>query len=123
MTKAWVLLAMVVGCTVVSDLLSSFEMKRHGEVSDFGASGIGRTIAAMAQKKFLILSVVFMAFSFFSFIVLMQTADLSFAVPASAASIVFETILARLILKEHVDARRWWGVLLVALGVALLAQQ
>jgi drug/metabolite transporter (DMT)-like permease len=70
----------------------------------------------------LILSIVFMAFSFFAFITLVQTADLSFAVPASALSIVFETILARLVLKERVDARRWWGVLFVALGVGLLAQ-
>jgi len=45
-----------------------------------------------------------------------------FAVPASALSIVFETILARLVLKERVDARRWWGVCLVAFGVGLLAQ-
>jgi len=52
---------------------------------------------------------------------MMESADLSFAVPASAASIVFETILARMILKEHVDSWRWWGICLVALGVVLLA--
>ena len=97
-------------------------MRRHGEIHDFGPSGLGRTLHAMARKKFLILSIVFMAFSFFAFVTLVQTADLSFAVPASALSIVFETILARLVLKERVDARRWWGVLFVAFGVGLLAQ-
>jgi uncharacterized membrane protein len=122
MTKAWLLLSVVVGSTVISDLLSSFEMKRHGEITDFGASGIGRSLAAMAQKKFLILSVFFMAISFLAFINLVQSADLSFAVPASAASIVFETLLARAVLKERVDSRRWWGVCLVALGVILLAE-
>ncbi|MEQ1884243.1 MAG: EamA family transporter [Bryobacteraceae bacterium] len=122
MTRSWILLATVVGCTVISDLLSSFEMKRHGEIHNFGPSGLGRALTTMAQKKFLILSVFFMAISFFAFISLMQTADLSFAVPASAASIVFETILARAILKERVDARRWWGVCLVACGVVLLAE-
>ena len=120
--KAWNLLAIVVGCTVMSDLLSSFEMKRHGEIQDFRPSGIGRLLARLATKKYLILSVFFMAISFFAFITLMESADLSFAVPASAASIVFETILARLILKERVDSRRWWGVCLVALGVILLAE-
>jgi len=84
--------------------------------------GWGRLLATLATKKFLILSVFFMAISFFAFIKLVETADLSFAVPASAATIVFETILARLILKESVDARRWWGVCLVALGVILLAE-
>ena len=36
------------------------------------------------------------------------------ALIASALSIVFETILARLLLKERVDAWRWWGVCCVA---------
>ena len=122
MTRAWLLLAVVVGCTVMSDLLTSMEMKRHGEIVDFAPSGIGRALHAMARKKFLILATVFMAFSFFAFLTLVQTADLSFAVPASALSIVFETILARMVLRERVDTRRWWGVCLVAVGVGLLAQ-
>jgi uncharacterized membrane protein len=118
---AWVLLATVVACTVMADLLSSFEMRRHGEIR-FRASGLARVTAALATKKFLILSVFFMAVSFFAFMKLVESADLSFAVPASAASIVIETILARLILKERVDSRRWWGVCLVAMGVALLSK-
>ena len=120
--NAWILLGVIVGCTVLGDLLSSFEMKRHGEVRDFRPRGLGRLLATLATKKFLILSVFFMAISFFAFIKLVETADLSFAVSASAASIVFETILARLVLKESVDSRRWWGVCLVALGVILLAE-
>ena len=63
-----------------------------------------------------------MAVSFFAFMTLLEGADLSFAVPASAASLVLETILARIVLKEHVDTRRWLGACLVACGVALLAK-
>jgi uncharacterized membrane protein len=40
----------------------------------------------------------------------------------TAASLVLETILAKLVLKERVDARRWVGALLVLGGVVLLAQ-
>src|ERR1700691_35388 len=116
------LLGLIVGSTVTGDLLQSFEMKRHGEITEFHPRGIGRVLATLARKKFLILAIVFMAISFFAFITLMESADLSFAVPASAASIVFETILARVILKERVDTRRWWGICLVALGVILLAE-
>ncbi len=120
--RAWILVGITVGCTVAADLLSAFEMKRHGEVSDFGPRGVGRLLAALATRKFMILSIAFMALSFFAFLTLVERADLSFAVPASAASIVLETILARLLLKERVDARRWWGVCLVAIGVLLLAE-
>ena len=38
------------------------------------------------------------------------------------ASLVLETILAKIVLKERVDARRWAGALLVLGGVLLLAQ-
>jgi drug/metabolite transporter (DMT)-like permease len=95
-------------------------MKRHGEVRIEGGR-IGRLLANLAQRKFLILAVCLMAFSFFAFMKLLTVADLSFAVPATAGSFVVETLLAKLVLKEHVDWRRWTGALLVACGVALLA--
>ena len=118
----WALVALVVGCTVMGDLLQSLEMKRHGEIRDFHPRGIGRLLATLARNKFLILGIVFMAASFFAFMTLLESTDLSFAVPASAATLVFETILARIVLKERVDYTRWIGACLVAGGVALLAQ-
>jgi drug/metabolite transporter (DMT)-like permease len=119
--KAWLLLAVIVASTVTADLLQSHEMKRHGEIHDFGPSGLRRVLLALARKTNLILAVVCMAVSFFAFMALVQVADLSFAVPASAGSLVIETILACLVLGEHVDSRRWIGAALVAGGVWLLA--
>jgi drug/metabolite transporter (DMT)-like permease len=119
--KAWLLLAVIIGSTVTADLLQSHEMKRHGEVRDFRPSGLRLVLAALARKRNLILAVACMAASFFAFMALVQVADLSFAVPASAGSLVIETVLARIILKERVDLRRWIGAALVAGGVWLLA--
>lgn len=117
----WVLLALVVGSTVLADLLQSFEMKRHGEVKDFGASGLKALAATLARKKLLILSTSFMAISFFAFLKLLTVADLSFAVPASAGSVVVKTVLAKFVLKETVDWRRWIGTACIACGVFLVA--
>jgi len=117
----WILVALMVGATVLGDLLQSFEMKRHGEIEDFHPRGWAKLAATLARKRFLILAIGFMAVSFFAFMTLLETAELSFAVPVSAATLVFETILARLVLKERVDSRRWLGACLVACGVALLA--
>ena len=119
--KARFLLALIIGSTVTADLLQSHEMKHHGEIHDFRPRGVGRVLATLARKTNLILAVACMALSFFAFMALVQVADLSFAVPASAGSLVIETLLARLILKEHVDWRRWIGAALVACGVWLLA--
>jgi drug/metabolite transporter (DMT)-like permease len=118
----WMLVGIVVGTTVLGDLLQSLEMKRLGEIEDFGLSGIKRTVRYLARRTLLGLAILSMAVSFFAFMKLVTVADLSFAVPATAGSFVLETILARFVLKERVDRRRWAGALLVACGVALLAQ-
>jgi len=107
----WFLVGVVVGCTAACDLLQSWEMKRHK-----------RLAAPVLARWPILVSVVFMAISFFAFLDLLQREELSFAVPATAASLALETLLACMILKEHVQPRRWLGALLVALGVALVAQ-
>jgi len=62
-----------------------------------------------------------MAVSFFAFLRLLSFADLSFAVPVTAASVVLETVLAKLLLKEAVGGLRWAGASLVALQLAAIA--
>jgi drug/metabolite transporter (DMT)-like permease len=117
----WMLVGIVVGATVAGDVLQSLEMKRLGEIQDFRPGGIGRLLGYLARRKYLLLAIFFMAISFFAFMKLVTVADLSFAVPATAGSFVLETILARVILKERIERRRWAGACLVACGVALLA--
>ena len=117
----WLLVGAIVGCTAAGDVLQSIEMKRHGEVDDFRPSKLGRVLAGLAARKLLLLAIACMAVSFFAFMKLLTVADLSFAVPATAASFLIETVLARVLLKEAVDLRRWAGALLIAVGVVLLA--
>jgi uncharacterized membrane protein len=98
-----VLVGLIVAATAGSDLLQSHGMRRGG------------------RGWKLPLAVICMAVSFFSFTQLLKIADLSFAVPATAATLVIETMLARVVLKEHVGLRRWLGAALVACGVMLVA--
>lgn len=117
---AWLLLIVMVGSTVAGDLLQSMEMKRQGEVC-FRDGRLGTACSAMLRNAWLAVAIVFMAISFFAFLKLLTVADLSFAVPASAASFVLETAFARIWLRERVSPLRWAGAGLVACGVALLA--
>ena len=119
--KAWFLVAIVVLSTVFSDVLQSVEMKRQGEITEFHPHGIRRQLAALFRRWRVILAFVWMAVSFFAFAELLAVADISFAVPATAASLAVETALARVLLRESVGARRWVGAMLVACGVVLLA--
>jgi drug/metabolite transporter (DMT)-like permease len=115
----WLLVAVMVAATVLSDLLQSHEMKRAGEQS-VGARGLARLLGAIVQRSFLMMAIGCMAVSFFSFMALVRTEPLSFAVPASAASFVLETLLAKLVLKEHIGVRRAAGALIVLAGVVLV---
>ncbi|HUI55771.1 MAG TPA: EamA family transporter [Bryobacteraceae bacterium] len=115
----WVLVAVMVAATVLSDLLQSHEMKRAGEQS-VEPRGLMRLLRIIAQRRYLILAIACLAVSFFSFMALVQTEPLSFAVPASAASFVLETLLAKLVLGERISGRRAAGALIVLCGVILV---
>lgn len=115
MMLAWVLVGAIMAATAGADVLQSIEMKRHAN------AGIAETATGILRRPLLIVAVLCMAISFFSLLLLLRIADLSFAVPATAGSFVLETLLARYVLRERVDASRWTGALLVACGVALLA--
>ncbi len=117
----WILLSIIVVATVIADLAQSYEMKRSGE-QRISAHGLARILKIIGKRKFLMLSVFCMAVSFFAFMALLQREPLSFAVPASAITIVCETLLARFILSEAVGKRRTAGALLVLSGVILLAR-
>jgi drug/metabolite transporter (DMT)-like permease len=117
----WTLIAVIIAATTFADLLQTLGMKKHGEVHDFRPGALGRGIGRIARCPHVVASVGLMAVSFFAFMALLSVADLSFAVPATAASYVLETILARYVLRERVSRKRWAGALLVACGVALIA--
>jgi len=117
----WLLVAIIAGATTISDVMQAAAMKRHGEIHDFRPGAIGRLLALLARNKLVVGSIAAMTISFFAFIALLSIADLSFAVPATAASYVLETALAKYLLKERITLGRWAGALLVACGVAMLS--
>jgi drug/metabolite transporter (DMT)-like permease len=117
----WILLSIMVVATALSDILQSYEMKQAGAQS-VGARGLGRLLRMIVARRYLLLSIVCLAFSFFAFMALVQSAPLSFAVPASAASFILETAMAKLLLKEQIGPRRAAGTLMVLCGVVLLGR-
>lgn len=117
----WVLVSIIVVCTVLSDLLQSHTMKQTGE-QKVDARGLARLIKIIARRRALLASIFLMAISFFAFMALVQREPLSFAVPASAATLILETLLAKWVLREPVGARRFAAAALVLGGVVLLSR-
>jgi drug/metabolite transporter (DMT)-like permease len=117
----WVLVALIVLCTVLSDVLQSHEMKRHGEVDAFRVSGLKQTVTALFSRPLLLLSIVCLAVSFFAFLKLLTIAPLSFSVPITGSTYVADALLAKYVLKERVNKQRWAGIVLITAGILLIA--
>jgi drug/metabolite transporter (DMT)-like permease len=117
----WLLLSLVVCSAVLGDLLQSREMKIAGRDSG-KIPGAIRVLRLIAERRYLLLSILSMAVSFFAFLALVQTEPISFAVPASAASFIVETLLAKVWLKERLSGRRTLGTLVVFGGILLVAR-
>ncbi len=117
----WLYIGIIVTATTVGEVMQAMAMRRHGEIRNFRPGALGRAAAVLARNGFVIGSVVAMAVSFFAYLALLTISDLSFAVPATAVTYVFETIMARVLLKEQVNWLRWAGASLVICGVALVS--
>jgi drug/metabolite transporter (DMT)-like permease len=115
------LVALVVVATSLGDLFQTIGMRRNGEIHDFRPGALGRVIGAVLRNRWILVSTGCFAVSFFAFLALLSVADLSFAVPATAAAFAVETLLAKYVLKEIVGPHRWAGALLVTIGVVLIS--
>lgn len=101
--------------------MNTLGMKKHGEINDFHLRHWGALVRSLIRNRYVIGGLIAMAVSFFALIKLLSIADVSFAVPATAASYPVETLLAKYVLKEHVTKQRWAGCFMVAAGVGFLA--
>jgi drug/metabolite transporter (DMT)-like permease len=117
----WILVLIIVAANTVGDVLNTAGMKRHGEVEQFHPRAIVRLVLHLFRNWFVVAGMTSLAISFGATVLLLSIADVSFAIPATSASFLFETVLAKYYLKEEVRWKRWLGATLVAGGVALLS--
>lgn len=118
---SWLLVTIVALTSSLGDALQTVGMKLHGEIHDFRPGALAAVLRRLLRSWHLGLSLLLLAISFGAFLLLLSIADLSFAVPATAIEYVSTTLLARYLLGEKVNWRRWAGAGLVACGVVLLA--
>jgi len=116
----WILVGIIAICNTLGDVLNIAGMKRQGEVEDLRPRSLFWMVRRAVVNPYVIAGIAAMAVSFFALLSLLSIANVSFAVPATAASYLLETLLAKYILGEDVRSRRWAAATLVAMGVVLL---
>ncbi len=119
----WWAIAGIVASSTAGDVLLSRAMRQIGHVGElWRRQGLGAVLKAIVTHPSFLLSLFFMATSFFGLLLALSWADVSLVVPATASlCYVTNAFAARLFLHERVDRRRWVSALLVCAGVAVLA--
>ena len=119
--KTALLLAIITLSGVLGDVYLAKGMKQVGEIRTLHLRAllcVGRKI--VSNVAFL-LGLFYLIVSFLMFLVVLSGADLSFIVPATSFHFVLATCGAKWILQEHISRLRWFGTILVCLGVALIS--
>ena len=103
------------------DIYLAKGMKQVGVLSTLRLRALIVLGSKMARNRAFLLGLLCMITGFLTFLALLSWADLSFIVPATSLHFILATLGAKWILQEHISRLRWFGTVLVGLGVALLS--
>lgn len=102
------------------ELFVSRAMKTVGEVTEFRPSVIARAVARGMAQPAMWMGIMLMALAFFALLGMLSVSKVSFVFPSTALSYAAGAMGGKLFLREKVTPQRWFGVLLVCIGVVLV---
>ena len=102
------------------EICATRAMKQIGEVKRFTPREILRAMTRAFRTGWMWLALALMALSFFALLAMLSWENVSFVIPATALSYVVGAFGGKFLLGEEITSKRWAGVLLVCLGVALV---
>lgn len=120
MLTAFIFYFLIVVPGTGGEICMSRTMKTIGEVTDFRPGSIARVLGRAMRVPWFSIGITMMAAGFFSLLGLLSVANVSFVFPAASLSYAVGTLGGKLFLGERVTPQRWFGVLLVCIGVTLV---
>jgi drug/metabolite transporter (DMT)-like permease len=113
-------LAITVLANTGGEISMTHAMKSIGEVKNFEPAALFAVLRRALRSRWMWLAIGLLAVGFFSLLTLLSWADVSLVIPATALSYVVGGLGAKFLLGERLSPARWAGIVLVALGVALV---
>ena len=105
-------------CDVGGQVLFKLGLREDSGPSRGGVAGF---LLGLVRSPFIALGVLVYALEFVFWFGALTLAPLSLAIPFAALSYCGVVLASRLILREHVSARRWLGAVVIAAGVAIVS--
>jgi drug/metabolite transporter (DMT)-like permease len=116
----FILYLLIICAGTGGELCVSRAMKAVGEVKDFRPAALLGVIARALQVSWMWVGIALMATAFFSLLAVLSRQNVSLVVPVTALSYGAGALGGKFFLGEQVTPRRWAGVLLVCVGVAIV---
>ncbi|HYL98902.1 MAG TPA: EamA family transporter [Blastocatellia bacterium] len=121
MKTIWIIVLLLVVTDSAGNVFLTKGMKQVGEVESFSPKALIKVCGRAISNPMLGLGIFCMAVAFFSFLTLLNKADLSFVLPVTALGYAISVLGAKYFLKEEVTATRWLGTVFICAGVALIS--
>jgi drug/metabolite transporter (DMT)-like permease len=115
-----ILYLLLVGAGTGGELCVSRAMKAVGEAKDFRPVAVAGVIARALRVSWMWAGLTLMGIAFFSLLMALSWENVSLVVPVTAMSYAAGALGGKFFLGEQVTPRRWGGVLLVCIGVAVV---
>ena len=115
------MLVILILSSALGDVYIAKGMKQVGEIRTLRLRALLLFGRKMVSNGAFLLGLLSMIAGFLTFLVVLSWADLSFIIPATSLNFVLATLGAKWILQEHISRLRWFGTILVGLGVALIS--
>jgi len=119
--KTLVVILVMVLCANVGDLMLKRGMSQIGAVA-LSPAGLKHAFLLTVTNGTIWIGILFLIGFTVSYMTVMSWADYSYVMPAGAFGYALLTLLAVVFLRETVSPRRWFGVVLICIGVLLVSQ-
>lgn len=114
------LLLVSVSFAVAGQVTLKAAMDRIGRIGSAQVSEAGDTLLRAAKEPLLWVGLFLFGVSALFWLVVLSRVPLSVAYPIVGISYILIVLFARIFLHEHVPGLRWVGVIIVALGIAVI---
>src|ERR1700675_2465863 len=115
-----ILYRLIIGAGTGGELCVSRAIKGGGEGKDFRPGALVRFFPRALRVSWMWVGVTMMGIAFFSLLAVLSKENVSLVVPVTALSYAAGGFGGKFFLGEKVTRRRWAGVLLVCIGVAIV---
>lgn len=120
--KTYFLILIMVVFAPLGNVLLSKGMKNVGPATHWTPSELGSVLLRIGSSGYVWLGVASLLTFFVAYMLVLTWADYSYVQPASSFSYAMVALLSYLLLGEAVSPLRWFGVVVICLGVLVVGQ-